>query len=445
MEMNTNSPLVIKNVDILTMADNKIRTNKTIVIQDGRISAIHDGAVDTGKFLNVIDGKGKTVMPGLINMHIHLGDNKDDLLLYLANGITAIRNMWGYEGFRLGPWLFGARVFNHLQLKKQIDEGKITGPAIFTAGPLLDGNPPFFPRPMYLHALENRKQIEQVIRDQAAKGYDFIKFYSGLSKQSFEDIVDVAKHYELPVAGHVPDAVGLRRVLALKVQSIEHLYGFFNPYHPESNIKKEDIKKLAGMAAAHHVSNCPTLIANERISNVKRQNEFENEKQMDYVSVRNKKAMRFLLKESNKLYEKQGIQGNHAYMEDLFYIVGQLQREGAGILMGTDKATPYVVAGFSEHLEMKLLSEAGLNNYEVLKAATINAAKCLKKEAEMGTVEIGKKANLILTGTNPLFDLKAVHSHFGVIKDGIYYSKEKCDEMLYKIKAACSNKKNAPT
>jgi len=85
------------------------------------------------------------------------------------------------------------------------------------------------------------------------------------------------------------------------------------------------------------------------------------------------------------------IKANHEYMEDLYHIVQQLQNEGAGILLGTDKAVPYVVAGFSEHLEMKLLSNAGLSNYEVIKAATINAASCLKKESEIGTIQKGKK------------------------------------------------------
>ncbi len=89
-------------------------------------------------------------------------------------------------------------------------------------------------------------------------------------------------------------------------------------------------------------------------------------------------------------------------MEDFYYIIEQLKNEGAGIILGTDKAVPYVVAGFSEHIEMRLLRKAGLRNYEVIQAATINAVECLKKEKEIGTIEKGKKADLILTQDNPL-------------------------------------------
>lgn len=424
-----NNELVINHINILSMADNQVHDNKLLLIKDGCISAIDEGT-DAVKHRNVIDGRGKYLMPGLINMHTHLGDNPHDLMLYLVNGVTAIRNMWGYEGFRLRQWAFGTRVFNHLRLKQQIEAGEIAGPAIFTAGPLLDGKDPFFPTFMCLHALEKKEQIHKVIKNQAAKGYDFIKIYSNLSRQNFEDIMEIAALYGIPVAGHVPDAVGIKYALESKLRSIEHLYGFFNPYNPGLNVRKEDIKKLAGIAAHNHVWNCATLIANERIANTERQNEFEDEEEMRYISKRNKKAMRILMRESRKLYDKKGNKGNHEYMEFLYEIVRQLHREGAELLLGTDKSVPYVVAGFSEHREMQLLREAGLSNYEVIKTATINAAQCLDRESEMGSIEIGKRANMIITDTNPLDNLKAISHHAGVIKDGVYYTREMCDAIL---------------
>lgn len=424
-----NNELVINHINILTMADNQIQHNKLVLVKDGCISAIDDGT-DDAKHPNVVDGRGKYLMPGLINMHTHLGDNPHDLMLYLVNGVTAIRNMWGYEGFRLRQWAFGTRVFHHLRLRQQIESGEIAGPAIFTAGPLLDGKDPFFPKFMCLHALASKEQTHQVIKDQSSKGYDFIKIYSNLSRQNFDDIMEIAALYGMPVTGHVPDAVGIKHALKSGLRSIEHLYGFFNPYNPGSNIRKEEVKELAGIAARNHVWNCPTLIANERIANTEKQNEFEDEDEMQYIPNRNKKAMRFLIRESRKLFDKKGVRGNHEYMEFLYMIVRQLHSEGAGLLLGTDKAVPYVVAGFSEHREMKLLSKAGLSNYEVIKTATINAAHCLHRENELGTIEIGKRANMIITDTNPLDDLKTIFHHAGVIKDGVYYTRERCDAIL---------------
>lgn len=430
--------ILIKNVNILTMTDSKVSRNQSILIRDGIIEAVGSSLSlledkDKDKAI-LIDGTGKYVMPGLINMHTHLGDNQDDLKCYLVNGVTTIRNMWGYEGTRFINWLFGTRVFNHLNLKKEVEQGIVEGPSIYTAGPILDGDPPVFPKYMYLHALKDRMQVQQIIKKQVNQGYDFIKIYHALSKQNFDDVIEIAKDYNIPVAGHVPDSVGIRHVLESKVQSIEHLYGFINPYRPELNIKKEDIKKIAFLAADNHVWNCPTLIANERLANYDRQQEFEDEEQMQYLSNKNKKAMRTLLKASEQLYAKRGVQGNHKYMDDFYYIIQQLKNEGAGILLGTDKAVPYVAAGFSEHIEMRLLRQAGLSNYEVIQAATINAAKCLKKEKEIGTIEKGKKADLILMQDNPLKDLQAIQRHLGVVKAGRYYSREKCDSILERIK-----------
>ncbi len=432
--------ILIKNVNILTMTDGNVRRNQSLLIRDGIIEAVgsslsllEDEDNDNDNVI-LIDGTGKYVMPGLINMHTHLGDNKDDLMLYLVNGVTTIRNMWGYEGIRLINWLFGTRVFNHLKLKKEVDQGIVEGPNIYTSGSLLDGDPPVFPKYMYLHALKDREQVQQIIKKQVNQGYDFIKIYHALSRQNFDDIIEISRDYDIPVAGHVPDSVGIRHVLESKVQSIEHLYGFINPYRPELNVKKDDIKKIAFLAATNHVWNCPTLIANERLANYDRQQEFEDEEQMQYLSKKNKQAMRTLLKASKQLYAKRGVQGNHKYMEDFYYIIQQLKNEGAAILLGTDKAVPYVVAGFSEHIEMQLLSQAGLSNYEVIQAATVNAAKCLKKEKEIGTIEKGKKADLILMQDNPLEDLQTIQRHVGVVKSGRFYSRDMCDSILDRIK-----------
>ena len=417
------------------MVNNKISENKTLYIDNGVIKDISDSDIEDIKGVKVIEANSMYAMPGLINMHTHLGDNKDDLLLYLVNGVTTIRNMWGYENWRLKHWLLGLRVFKHLELKRKISKGEIIGPRIYTAGAIIDGSKPFLPKSLPLCSVNKLTNIKDIIKTQINKGYDFIKIYHMLSKQNFEDIIRIAKEHNIPVAGHVPDSVGIKRVLESGIKSIEHLYGFINPYQPQLNIKKENIKKLANLAAINEVWNCPTLIAHQRLANIKRQADFENENQMNYVSKRNKKAMRFLIKASNKLYQKKNVKGNHEYMNDLYHVIKVLKSEGAGILLGTDKAVPYVVAGFSEHLEMKLLSKAGLSNYEVIKSATVNAAKCLNKLTELGTLQVGKKADLVITKHNPLTNLKTIFNHHGVVKDGVWYSRSACNNILKEIRS----------
>jgi imidazolonepropionase-like amidohydrolase len=176
------------------------------------------------------------------------------------------------------------------------------------------------------------------------------------------------------------------------------------------------------------------LIAWERLCNVDKQAEYENEPEMSYISESNKKAMRFLMKASNDLCIKKGLKPNHYYIPKLFEIIKELKKQGAGILLGTDKSTPYVIAGFSAHKELEYLNKAGLSPYESIQAGTINGALCLKKEKEIGTIEIGKKADFILLKQNPLEDISVIKNHNGVMKGTKWLSREICDSILAKIR-----------
>jgi hypothetical protein len=159
------------------MKDNGIERNMSILAKNGRIETISPVIQPPEGEHTIIEGNNKYIIPGLINAHTHLGDNPDDLILYLANGVTTIRNMWGYENFHFMHWLFGTRVFSHLELKNEVSSGNKLGPNIFTPGPILDGNPPFFPKFMYVNVITNHKDAERIVRYQSEKGYDFIKIY----------------------------------------------------------------------------------------------------------------------------------------------------------------------------------------------------------------------------------------------------------------------------
>jgi imidazolonepropionase-like amidohydrolase len=421
-------------VNILSMLNGEILKNQTVLISGETIESIgRDKSINIPVDAFIIDGKGKYLIPGLIDMHVHLGDNEDDLLLFLVNGVTTIRNMWGYENFRLRNWLFGTRVFNHLKLRNDVKKNLVPGPTIFTAGPLVEGETPFFPRFM-VKKVTSAQSAEEIVSFQAGQGYDLIKFYSTLSEDVFASLARAAEKNNISIAGHVPDTVGIRNVIDAKVTSIEHLLGFFNPYKPTLTISENEISEIARLSAENNVYHCPTLIASERICNIDRMKEYENEPEMEYVPLRVKKGMKFLLKASSDIFRKKHLKPNHEYLPFLFRIVRELKEHGAGIVLGTDKATPYVVAGFSLHRELSLLIEAGLTPFEAIKTATYNAAKCLKREKTSGTIDAGKCADLVLVEQNPLTNIEIIKNHCGVMTRGRWLSRGKCNQILNDLK-----------
>jgi imidazolonepropionase-like amidohydrolase len=427
------SKFAFVNVNVIAMVDSSILSKQTVLIKDGLIIRIGDTSdVDLHDY-HIIDATDKYLIPSLIDMHVHLGDNEDDLLLFLINGVTTIRNMWGYENYRLRNWLFGTRVFNHLQLRNQINNGEILGPTIYTASPMNEGENPFFPKFM-VNILKTEKQAEQIVKIYADKGYDLIKFYSTISKDIFNALVYSAKKNGISIAGHVPDGVGIEYAVNSRVTSIEHLFGFFNPYNPKLALQENEIPKIADLSAQNNVYHCPTLIASERISNVECRQEYENEPEMNYLPTIIKKGMRFLQDASNTLFKKKNLKPNHDYIPYLFNIIQELKKHNAKIILGTDKATPYVIAGFSVHRELKLLCNAGLTPFEAIQSGTINAAQCLNKIEEIGTIEVGKRADLLLTNNNPLINLDALRTHCGVMIKGKWISRKTCDLILEEIK-----------
>lgn len=427
--------IAFTNANVVTMLNRTILENQTVVVENGGIKFIGNSQrFNTSEDTFMVDAHNKYLMPGLIDMHVHLGDNKDDLLLFLVNGVTTIRNMWGYENFRLLNWIMGTRVFNHRQLRDRINEGNVLGPSIFSAGPMLEGAKPFFPRFM-IQRVKTDQRAEAIVREQATKGYDLIKFYSTVSKTVFKALVSAAKENKISIAGHVPDEVGLKEVIKAKVSSVEHLLGFFNPYNPHLAIAESDVDELIQLSVENSVYHCPTLIASERICNIESLEQYKNESELAYLPKRVRKAMEFLLKTSSKLFKKKELKPNHEYLPFLFTIVQKLNKQGDLLLLGTDKATPYVIAGFSIHRELQLLCKAGLTPFDAIKAGTVNAANCLGQAAEIGTVEVGKRADLLLVDKNPLADLETIKSHCGVMVRGNWFSREKCNEILAELKA----------
>ncbi len=319
-------------------------------------------------------------MPGFCDMHVHLSQEKSDLFLYLANGITTIRNMAGIQFPALLRLLPGLSFFRHLNLKTEISNGKLTGPDIFNGTRLLDGNPRIFPWPIS-KKITSVQKVPKLIRKYKSRGYDFIKVYSNLRADVFETIIKQSSKEGMPVGGHVPYAVDLEKAINTGIEFIEHLFGYINTVKPDKNeVAAEDMGRMVGLTVEKGVWNCPTLIAWKRYKNLLCFREFKKLEYLKYLSpltfggfIRNsriheKKNARVLKKIPN--YDYQIIRG----YQRLAPLVKMLFDSGALMMTGSDANNPFVVPGYSLHDEFQLLAEAGIPNNDILKMSTCEDA-----------------------------------------------------------------------
>jgi imidazolonepropionase-like amidohydrolase len=413
-------------VSVTPMDSERVLNHQTVVIHAGVISAI--GPVSTTDIpddARVIDGSGRFLMPGLADMHVHIS-NQEEFLLFITNGVTTVRDMFG-DADRLA-WRAG------------VERGDILGPTIYTSGSIIDGNPPWIEGSTVVQTAE---EAEQVVAEQKAAGYDFVKVYDFLSPDAYAAIVAAAAKHGMPVVGHVPDAVGLSGVLAAGQASIEHLRGYgaalvADPEkvtHGSEDWAMADTSKMLGLAEATReagVWNCPTLVVGQKWVQPEEQRALLAQPVMRYIApaVRdewNPDSSYLSFFPAEKLA---AVEGSH---KERLLMTRALHRAGARLLLGTDCGNPFVVAGFSVHEELANLVAAGLTPYEALLTGTRDAAEFLGATGEFGVVATGARADLILTDGDPLEDVGVVAEPAGVMVRGVWLTREELAERLDRL------------
>ncbi len=414
-------------VAVVPMDSKRVLKNWTVVISDGRIRDLGpSSAIKIPKEATLIDGRGKYLMPGLADMHAHTWEEAE-LPLFLANGVTTIRNMFG------GPI--------HLRWKARIAAGDFVGPTIYTAGPIIDGNPPIWPGPV----VETGTQAHEVVTRQHAAGYDFLKAYSRLSPEAYDAVIQEGAAQGLSVSGHVPDSVGLAAALRSGIKSIEHLSGYEVLAKKQTGPGEEavwarlDESQFAAVAretAKSGTWNCPTLVLYQhRIAPGEPEflHALIERPEMRYVSP---EAVRQWYPENNYLKSSNparaaSSRGKGDIMRKK--LVKALHDAGARLLLGTDCGNPFVVPGFSVHLELRNFVDAGLSPFEAIRAGTSGAAEFMNAGAEFGTVAAGSRADLILVEGNPLEDVSNVDKRVGVMVRGKWYPQAELQSQLEKL------------
>ena len=389
-------PLVFRNVDVFD-GSHLIRST-TVLVCDGMVRAIGED-IPIPSFAEVIDGKGKTLLPGLIDAHVHLGVSQGEQFLHdaLNFGITTELEMWGSDA--------------SLALRNKITADGIKDAAdLRTAGtgitvprghPTQMGGPPF-------PTLGPSDDVQAFVDARIAEGGDYIKIiyehaFPTLTKQQLEDVVAAAHRRNRLVVVHVTTQRDARDAIAAGVDGLAHI---FADSMPEPGFAK--------FAAEHHVFVIPTLSVVEALTETSSKPWWQDQPK---VSPFITPSMRLML----EMKFPPGFSAN-LKLPNAEAAVIALRRAGVSILAGTDAPAPGMAHGLSLHHELELLVLSGLTPLEALAAATSEPARAFGFH-DRGRIAAGIRADLLLINGDPTVNITATRDIVGVWKLGVRYSR----------------------
>lgn len=412
---------LIKNVNVIPMNQDTVLIDKMVYIKEGIIEKIAD-TIEV-KDIEIFDGRDKYLTPGLIDMHVHVWD-RYELGLYLSNGVTAVRNLWGMP--------------MHLRIKEDVMEEHIFSPSFFTTGPKLTG--PEFIGDDNLN-LSHPSEAKDKIIEYKDRGYDFIKTYYGLDKAIFDAVIEQAKISEMDIVAHPSQKVPFSYHLNSQIKSIEHAEEIVQqPLQFDLDTLKLQAV-IDSISASKHTRYSPTLIVFNNIYQMMMDDDILDSEPLKYMNPLIK------MDDSKRQFERwynakqedpttvERIKKQHDFH---MTIVKKLHEAGVPMICGTDGGIGVTLPGFSIHKELAFYKEAGLSNYEVLKTATVNASQTHKMMNQLGTIEEGKIANLLLVDENPLVELSMLKNPTYVFVKGRKLNRETLDSFNEEAK----NRKN---
>jgi imidazolonepropionase-like amidohydrolase len=368
-------------------------------------------------------------------MHVHVAPGTGEiadpagrtLALLVANGITTARSMIGHA--------------DHLALRERVARGEVMGPALVLAG-----------QPLTSTSAPSPDSAAALVRAQARAGFDFVKVIGGFGPDVYEAVVAAARESGLPVSGHVTPEVGLERAIAAG-QQIEHLDGWVDALVADDSpversesqvapgpiLEHLDESKLPPLAARmreQKIWNTPTLTLFELLLSDRTADDLARRPEMRYVPPKSLAAWRE--QRAAMLADASPASERTRFVEIRRRTVRALHEAGARLLAGSDSPQFFQVAGFALHDELASLADAGLPPYAILEAATRNPAEYLGRLPEIGTVEAGKRADLLLVEGDPLEDLSRLRRPTGVVLGGRWLPRAELDRLLDQVTASAA-------
>ncbi len=398
----TAQTIVFTNVNVIPMDKEQVLQNQMVLVRNGII-------VEIGKNVKVpkdalrIDGEGKFLIPGLWDMHVHLTLATELAFpVLLANGVTGVRDLGG-EFKKIDEW------------RKQINDGRLLGPNILRAGLYVDG-PKDAPDRLII---KNEAEARQAVITLKKQKVDFIKIHNAVPRNAFFALLAEAKKQKLKVVGHIPLEITPFEATNSGQNDFEHMTSLIegavvsaskngkSALQTITEFNDEAATNLFRKMVKNNTWMTPNLIAEQAIT-FRVEIEANPDKRSKYVASQLKKYWleNFIGKPTA---------ARKLLLQRYLDLVKIMRKENVRILAGTDLGLRDIYPGFSLHDELELLVKAGLTPFESLQTATANPAEFLDLRRLFGTLEKGKRADMVLLDANPLENINNIRKINGVL------------------------------
>jgi len=457
-------PLIIKNTHILRADASAFTPGQDVLIDDGRI--IQTGVqLDAPADASIIDGSAQYLIPGLMDGHVHLRENRNNLWLYLANGVTHVRDMGGTD-YQLAV--------------RDSDPAEVLRPDVFVSSEKVYDTPWW--QVWYMNWTRSRitmsdaSQGDDIVQDLVERGFDGLKISNGLTAEQYRSLVSAAHQQGLLVTGHIPNSVSLDEVFALGQQEIAHVEEITKAFDREYGLAFSDLTPQTATEYLDYVRS-----RSEEVAPVIKAKGIHITSVVWLMEslVRQKLALEEFLGTVELVFvdphELEGwklargwLPGNHSYASSPYWLETEERRQKLKLFWdtyvdaihimtralvrhevpftaGTDSVVTGGVAGFSLHDELESLVKLGMTPAQALRTATVIPGQWLEqvgKGSQSGQIRAGDPANLVLLNANPLIDINNTRQINSVIIHGHLLTREQLDIILERIKTINDNERS---
>jgi len=429
--------IAITNVTVIDGYGKEIKYNQTLIIKNDKIAQLgNNSTIEIPKKSLIIDGTGKTIIPGLVMLHEHMFYTKrfenwfsvgqmtfTFPRLYLAGGVTTMRTAGSIQ-----PQ-------TDLNVKRWIDEGKMVGPKMNVTSPFIEREGYDIPE---INFIKDTEEISKIVNYWADKGVTSFKVYNHITKEDLKLCLTEAHKRGLKVTGHLC-SLTYEEASNIGIDNLEHGFrvssdfvvdkegNFCDPFEAQKALAAENVD-------SPKINNLIDLLIKNDTAITTTPNVFEPYTNHELIPGGGEKAVTpQVLDDVKRIYDR-SVDKDSAhvavYNKNMIW-VKRFYDKGGILVAGTDPTgAGRTVAGYANRHTVELLVESGFPLLDAIKICTLNGATFLEKEKSIGTIEVGKKADLILIDGNLETNIKSIRNMEIVFKDGVGFDSKKIFESV---------------